>query len=92
MEKIKQIIKDLQDKGLPIIMLQDVITKKPSITFTFFVLSGIMCLLAAVDVKILSELNFDEALKFFDACSMVYVGRSAVKALTKTEEKKEEGE
>jgi len=88
MEKIKQIIKDLQDKGLPIVILQDIVTKKPSITFTFFVLSGIMCLLAAIDSsKTLSGLNFDEALKFFDACSMVYVGRSAVKALTKTEEK-----
>ncbi len=87
-EKIKKIITDLQDKGLPIVMLQDVLTKQPSITFTFFVLSGIMCLLSVVDSsKVLAGLNFDEALKFFDACSIVYVGRSAVKALTKTEEK-----
>jgi hypothetical protein len=79
-EKVKAKVKELQEKGLPIIVLRDVVTGKPSITYTLFVASAVMCLLAQVEYSRASiDLNFDEALQFFDSCAMAYIGRHVIK-------------
>lgn len=94
-DKVKEILKKLQDKGIPICVFQDPITKLPSITFSFFLVSGVVCLLASFDnVKVLSGINYDEVKDFFDMCMWAYLGRSAIKASlgtpgAKEEEKKE---
>jgi energy-converting hydrogenase Eha subunit C len=88
-EFLKNKYTELAAKGVPILVLQDPLTKLPSITFTFFVLSGLICLLATLDfVKIFAGINFEEIKQFFDMCSYVYVGRSAVKAMLGTNETK----
>lgn len=95
MDKFKTLMKELQDNGLPLILLQDLVTKKPSVTYTFFVVSGVMCLLSLVEsVRFLAGFNFNEALEFFQASSMVYFGRSAVKAFSgdKKSEDNKQGE
>ncbi len=80
-EKVKAAIKDLQDKGVPVFVLQDPITKLPSITFSFFVVSGLVCLAAAFDnIKAFAGINYSEIKEFFDMCMWAYLGRSAIKA------------
>ena len=84
-EKIKAAIKDLQDKGVPIFVLQDPLTKQPSITFSFFVVAGLTCLLATIEsVKIFAGINFSEIKEFFDMCMWAYLGRSAIKGMLGT--------
>lgn len=95
-ERVKELVTKLNENGIPLPILQDLVTKKPSITYTFFVISGITCLLASFDgVKALAKINFNEVKEFFDMCSYIYVGRSAIKLMgadnaSEKEEKKNE--
>jgi hypothetical protein len=77
MRKLSVLMKDLQDKGVPLIILRDVVTKTPSITYTFFVLSGTLVTLGLIGkfAKISGGIDMDNALAFFYACSATYVGR-----------------
>lgn len=79
-EKVKAKLKELQEKGLPIVVLRDVATGQPSITYTLFIVSAIMCLLAQVEYsRATIDLNFGEAIQFFDSCAMAYLGRHVIK-------------
>jgi hypothetical protein len=75
--KLKSIIKQLQDKGLPIIILRDNLTGKPSITYSFFVLSGLMVVLGLIGkfAKLSGGIDMDNALLFYYASSATYLGR-----------------
>lgn len=85
MERIKEFFKKLNNSGVPIFVFQDPITKLPSITFTFFVISGIICLLATLDsIKAFAGINFGEIKDFFDMNCYVYTGRSLIKAIAGT--------
>lgn len=77
LNKLKALIKELQDKGIPLIVLRDVVTKTPSITYTFFVLSGTLVILGLIGkfAKLSGGIDMDNALAFFYACSATYVGR-----------------
>lgn len=77
MQKLKLLIKDLQTKGVPLIILRDVVTNSPSITYTFFVLSGTLVTLGLIGkfAKLSGGIDMDNALAFFYACSATYVGR-----------------
>lgn len=65
MEKIKELIKQLQDKGLAIIILQDPLTKLPSITFTMALISFVTDQLK----------HTDASLNSFIVCAGLYLGR-----------------
>lgn len=75
--KLKEILKELQEKGLPIVILRDTVTGLPSITFSFFVLSGALVALGLIGkfAKLSGGIDMDNALNFFYACSATYVGR-----------------
>lgn len=89
---IKEKIKELQDKGLPIVLLQDNITKKPSITFTFFVISGAMVILGLIGkfVKVAGGIDIDNALNFFYGCGAMYIGRKFTSKSGEISEKNKE--
>lgn len=75
--RISEIIKDLQEKGLPIIILRDPMTKNPSITFSFFVISGTLVILGLIGkfAKVSGGIDMDNALNFFYGCGAMYIGR-----------------
>lgn len=79
MEKIKQLIKDLQSKGVPLLYLQDPKTKQPSITFTMMVISFVLCVAAVIakvaESKLLGGLNFEYCLQLLMATGAGYLGR-----------------
>jgi hypothetical protein len=74
---IRKIIKELQDKGLPLIILRDSVTGKPSITYSFFVISGVLVILGLVGkfAKVSGGIDMENALSFFYGCGAMYVGR-----------------
>lgn len=76
-EQLKQCIKKLQDNGLPIVLLQDVVTKKPSITFSFFVISGALVVLGLIGkfADLSGGIDIENALSFFYGSGAMYVGR-----------------
>ena len=39
LEKLKELIKELQDKGIPVVFLRDPITKLPSVSLTLLLVS-----------------------------------------------------
>lgn len=76
-DQIKELIKRLQAKGLPIIILRDNLTGKPSITFSFFVISGLLVILGLIGkfAKVSGGIDMDNALNFFYGCGAMYIGR-----------------
>lgn len=76
-EQFKAHIKQLQNKGLPIIVLRDIVTKKPSITFTFFVVSGLLVVAGLIGkfAEISGGIDMDNALSFFYGSGAMYIGR-----------------
>lgn len=74
---LRKLIKELQEKGLPIIILRDNATGKPSITYSFFVLSGVLVTLGLIGkfAKVSGGIDMDNALSFFYGCGAMYVGR-----------------
>ena len=74
---LKAKVKELQDKGVPIFVLRDTATGLPSITFSFFVLSGTLVILGLIGkmAKLSGCIDMDNALTFFYACSAKYLGR-----------------
>lgn len=71
LEKIKALIKQLQDKGLPIVLLQDPITKLPSLTFSMALISFITDQLRQTDASSNSMM----------ICAGLYLGRSIGKVV-----------
>ena len=72
-----KIIKELQEKGLPLIILRDNVTGKPSITYSFFVISGVLVILGLIGkfAKVSGGIDMENALSFFYGCGAMYVGR-----------------
>lgn len=72
-----KIIKELQEKGLPLIILRDSVTGKPSITYSFFVISGLLVILGLIGkfAKVSGGIDMDNALNFFYGCGAMYIGR-----------------
>ena len=84
---MNDIIENLKKNGLRIIIFVDPITQKQSITFTFFVISGLLKILAAFSkYKYLTGLNVEEINNFFLVAGGMYIGRK----LTGTVENKKE--
>lgn len=79
-QKIKLIIKQLQDSGLPIIVLRDCISKLPSITYTFFVISGIIVVLGLIKKAdaLTGGVDISNALSFFGISGATYLGRKVI--------------
>lgn len=84
-EKIKELIKNLQEKGLPIIILRDNLTGKPSITYSFFVISGSLVILGLIGkfAKVSGGIDMDNALNFFYGCGAMYIGRKITRKPSK---------
>lgn len=79
MEKLKQLLKDMQDRGIPLLYLRDPKTKEPSVTFSMMVVSFVLCVGAVIakvaESKLLGGLNFDYCLQLLMATGAGYLGR-----------------
>ena len=79
MEKLKALLKDLQDRGVPLFYLRDPKTREPSVTFSMTVISFILCVGAVIakvaESKLLGGLNFDYCLQLLMATGAAYLGR-----------------
>lgn len=90
MKKLKELQKRLVDfctkKGIPVPILRDVTTQKPSASFTLLVVSSGLVIFGLLNkvAKLVDGVDIDNALQFFYACAGLYFGRKL------TSDKKEE--
>lgn len=84
-DKIKEMIKQLQDNGLPIFFIQDPLTKKPSVSLTMVVVSFTLYVLAIINkfANFLDGVNLDGGLELLITSCSLYFGRSLSKSVTK---------
>ena len=80
MEKLKALLESIKAKGLDLtfLVVRDVKTKEPSITYTFLLISGVMTIISLFDkVKLVSELglNFTNCRDLLIVMCATYVGR-----------------
>lgn len=74
--KIKSFIDMLNNKGIPTPILRDMVSHKPSITYTMLLVVFIMTVLSSF--KFGAEqlgLNFDQCLEFLGYVGIGYIGR-----------------
>jgi hypothetical protein len=89
-EKIKELQKRFVDwctkQGIPVPILRDPISQKPSASFTLLVVSSGLVIFGLLNkiAKLVDGVDIENALQFFYACAGLYFGRKL------TSDKKEE--
>lgn len=74
------------EKGIPVPILRDAVTQKPSASFTLLVISSGLVIFGLLNkvAKLVDGIDIDNALQFFYVCAGLYFGRKL------TSDKKEE--
>jgi len=75
-EKIKAFINTMNQYGIPLPLLRDNKVGRGSITYTLFVISGVLVVIGLIG-KISKQLDIDlsQAIYFFGTCGAMYLGR-----------------
>ena len=73
----KQILKLLQDNGIPVVLLRDIVSKGPSLSFTLVVISFCWLTMGIFSnyFSFLKGIDGDLALNTFMTCACLYWGR-----------------
>lgn len=91
-DKIKGFINSLNEKGIPTPVLRDMVSAKPSITYTMFLVAFVLTVLASFEVGASKlGLKFDQCLELLGYTGIGYIGRKFQKGNV-TVEGKEKGE
>lgn len=79
------LLEKLQKEGIPIILVQDPITKLPSVSLTLLVISFVLSGFALINkfTKIVEGVDIDNSLELLIICASLYFGRSFSKKINK---------
>ena len=92
--KIKSVINTLNEKGIPTPIMRDMISGKPSITYTMMLVSFVLTILASFNLgEEQLGLKFDQCLQLLSYVGIGYIGRKFQKGdvtVETQEEKKDE--
>lgn len=91
MEELKKLLGKFRDTGVPTIILQDGLTKKPSITYTMLVINFSLCIAALVGgvADAFGGIDFENAKELLWITGGLYFGRKFQKIAEPKEEKEE---
>lgn len=83
--EIKDRIKELQEKGVPLFFVKDPITKKPSVSLSLLLVSFTLSIFSLVNkfAKIVEGVDVDNTLQLLIICASLYFGRSLSKKMNK---------
>lgn len=83
--KVKQIIMNMNEKGIPVPLIRDPAKDGPSISLTFLIISGLCVFVGLIGKwsKALGEVDISGALYWFGICSGLYFGRKITSDSTK---------
>lgn len=87
LEKLKESIKELQDKGMPLIFIKDPVSKLPSVSLTLLIISFILSIFALINkfAKIVDGVDIENTLQLLIICASLYFGRSLSKKMNDKE-------
>lgn len=87
LEKIKQKIQELQDKGAPIIFVRDPLTKNPSVSLTLLLVAFLLSIFSLINkfAKIVDGVDIENTLQLLLICASLYFGRSLSKKMNDKE-------
>lgn len=93
--KIKQLILKMNEAGIPAPLLRDPDKDGPSITFTFFYLSGMLALASLIGkfTKVFGEIDVSGSIYLFISAAGIYTARKMTsdgKSVTLESNKEEE--
>jgi hypothetical protein len=76
-DKVKSITMKMNEKGIPVPLLRDPDKNGPSITFTFYYLTGWLAILSLIGKfsRILGEIDVSGATYLFLSAAGLYLGR-----------------
>jgi len=77
-DRIINLIKKIQDKGLPLFFIQDPVTKQPSVSLTMLIVSFILTVLALINkvAKIVHGVDIENTLELLIITASLYFGRA----------------
>lgn len=83
LDKIKELIKQLQDQGIPVIFFRDPITKQPSVSLSLLLVSFVLSIFALINkfAKIVDGVDIENTLQLLIICASLYFGRSLSKKM-----------
>lgn len=83
LEKLKEHIKQLQEKGLPLVFLRDPISKLPSVSLTLLIISFLLSVFSLINkfAKVVDGVDVDNTLELLVITSSLYFGRSLSKKM-----------
>jgi len=87
LEKLKELIKELQDKGATLVFLRDPITKLPSVSLSLLIISFILSIFALINkfAKVVDGVDVENTLQLLIICASLYFGRSLSKKMNDKE-------
>lgn len=87
LDKLKELIKELQDRGIPVIFLRDPITKQPSVSLSLLIVSFLLSIFALINkfAKVVDGVDVDNTLELLIITSSLYFGRSLSKKMNDKE-------
>lgn len=92
MEKLKALLKNLQNNGISLVIFQDPITKVPSISYSLVIVSASLVVLGLIGkfAKLSGGIDIENSLSFFYGASGLYFGRkvSGNKVIIEQQDKK----
>jgi hypothetical protein len=87
LDKIKQKLQELQEKGLPIVFLRDPLTKLPSVSLTLLLIAFALSVFSLINkfAKIVDGVDVDNTLELLIVTASLYFGRSISKKMNSKE-------
>lgn len=84
LDKIKQKLQELQEKGLPIVFFRDPVTKLPSVSLTLLLIAFALSIFSLINkfAKIVDGVDVDNTLELLIVTASLYFGRSISKKMS----------
>ena len=86
---MKEFIKQLQENGIPVVLLRDPTTKTQSLSFSLVIISATLVVLGVIGkfAKFAGGFDIENSLSFFYGCAGMYLGRKITSGKTTIDNK-----
>lgn len=81
-EKLLALIKELQNKGIPLFFIKDPVVKQPSVSLTMLVIAFTLTVLSLLNkvAKIVDGVDIENTLELLMICAGLYFGRALTRS------------
>jgi hypothetical protein len=85
--KLKQILKEMQENGVVLLFVRDPVSKQPSVSLTLLIVSFTLTVLSLLNkvAKLVDGVDIENTLQLLIICASLYFGRSLSKKMNDKE-------